>query len=68
MGVIELDGAVYAIGGFNGSARLNTVERYDPRTDRWDTLSQMGAKRSNFGVENIEENIYVAGGFDGSGT
>ena len=31
----ELGGYLYAIGGFNGTERLKSAERYDPKTNQW---------------------------------
>lgn len=33
--VAVLGGALYAVGGSDGQAPLNTVERYDPRANKW---------------------------------
>ncbi len=30
-----LDGYVYAVGGWDGRSRLDSVERYDPGTNTW---------------------------------
>ncbi|EFJ25220.1 hypothetical protein SELMODRAFT_99520 [Selaginella moellendorffii] len=34
-----LNGRLYALGGFDGSVFLSTVEAFDPRADRWETVS-----------------------------
>ena len=34
LGGAALEGALYAVGGHDGAAYLDTVERLDPRTDR----------------------------------
>lgn len=56
---------LYAIGGFNGAARLNTGEKYDPITNNWSSIKEMSTPRSNFGIEVIDDMIFVIGGFDG---
>lgn len=33
--VVELNGLIYALGGFDGKNRLNSAERYDPVTNQW---------------------------------
>lgn len=38
VGVAILDGKLYAIGGFDGTVRLNDVEKYDPTTNRYINL------------------------------
>jgi hypothetical protein len=41
LGVVAVDGQIYAIGGFTQSGYLGTNERYDPVTDTWTTLTSM---------------------------
>ena len=38
-------GSVYAMGGYDGSQRLDLVEKYDPATDQWSTVTCMGVRR-----------------------
>ena len=45
-----LDGRLYAVGGHNGTERLNSVERYDPATDTWEAVAPMGTVRNALGV------------------
>ena len=40
---------LYAIGGFDGCDRLNTVEVYNPDNDEWTTAEPMKTKRSGAG-------------------
>ena len=37
---------LYAIGGYNGQERLNTVEVFDAVTKRWSKVAAMNCKRS----------------------
>lgn len=57
---------VYAIGGFNGSLRVRTVDVYEPATDTWASCRSMEARRSTLGVAVLKGMIYAVGGFDGS--
>ena len=57
---------MYAVGGFNGSLRVRTVEVYDPQKDAWTTCPSMEARRSTLGVAVLNGCIYAVGGFDGS--
>lgn len=34
-GVATSNGRIYCVGGFDGVHFLKTVEKYNPRTDRW---------------------------------
>lgn len=56
---------IYAIGGFNGTIRLDSGERYDPITTNWFPIKPMNTSRSNFGIEIVDDMIFVFGGFDG---
>ena len=58
-----VDGKIYAIGGSQGqNTSLATVERYDPVTDTWDTLSNMPFSISWFAGAVVDTLIYVIGG------
>ena len=59
-------GRVYAVGGFNGSLRVRTVDMYDPTADAWTSIASMDARRSTLGVAVLSDMIYAVGGFDGS--
>lgn len=41
---------LYAVGGFDGNHRLDSVERYDPERDRWETIASMNQRRSGQGA------------------
>ena len=59
-------GRVYAVGGFNGSLRVRTVDMYDPTSDTWSSIASMEARRSTLGVAVFNDMIFAVGGFDGS--
>lgn len=59
-------GCVYAVGGFNGSLRVRTVDCYDPMMDRWTSVSSMQDRRSTLGASVLNGLLYAVGGFDGS--
>eukprot|EP00808_Paulinella_micropora_P011594 g35494.t1 len=42
---VVLDGLLYAIGGFNGSEALDTVERYDATSNSWELVAPLQSKR-----------------------
>jgi len=68
--VVALDGCLYAIGGrnnlFNPESRLalDSVEKYDPRENRWTWVAPMNTKRTFFGGAVLKNKIYVAGGIN----
>lgn len=65
-GVVYMSGCVYAVGGFNGSLRVRTVDCYDPVMDRWTSVSSMQDRRSTLGAAVLNGLLYAVGGFDGS--
>lgn len=65
-GLAVLEDKVYAVGGFNGSLRVRTVDVYDPIADSWTTCCSMEARRSTLGVAVLNGCIFAIGGFDGS--
>lgn len=65
-GVAVIGGLVYAVGGFNGSLRVRTVDVYEPLKDAWSSIASMEARRSTLGAAVLNGYIYAVGGFDGS--
>ncbi len=45
--VVVFDGFLYAVGGNDGSTSLSSVERYSPRTNKWEMVSPMTMRRSS---------------------
>lgn len=66
LGVVYVSGCVYAVGGFNGSLRVRTVDCYDPMMDHWTSVSSMQDRRSTLGAAVLNGLLYAVGGFDGS--
>lgn len=48
--VTALGHNLVALGGINGPAYLKTVERYDPRADKWEVIADMEVCRAAAGV------------------
>ena len=42
-----MNGALYALGGYDGHNRLNTTERYQPRNNQWSLAQPMIQQRSD---------------------
>ncbi|QUI25464.1 hypothetical protein HZI73_25595 [Vallitalea pronyensis] len=61
LGVAEVDGKIYAIGGYNNS-ELNVVEAYDIATDTWITKASMPTARWSLDVAEVNGKIYAIGG------
>lgn len=53
-------------GGHDGSSYLNSVERYDPKTNEWSSnVAPTSSCRTSVGVGVLEGCIYAVGGQDG---
>lgn len=44
---------------------MSSCEMYNPEIFYWSPIAEMNSPRSNFGIEVIDDAIYVTGGFDG---
>jgi N-acetylneuraminic acid mutarotase len=66
--LVNLDGALYALGGFNAfDGFLGVVERYDPSRNAWERLDWAIAPRTWAAGLADGAGIVLIGGFDGSG-
>ncbi|XP_022106142.1 kelch-like protein 18 isoform X1 [Acanthaster planci] len=65
VGVTVLANRLYAIGGYDGQARLNTVEVFDPCSSEWWDVAPMNSRRSALGVAALDGRVYACGGYDG---
>ncbi|XGW03609.1 hypothetical protein V3C99_015078 [Haemonchus contortus] len=69
-----LDGLIYVCGGFDvrglhqrrRNDRLRCVERYDPKTNKWEKISSMIQMRSDAAAVGAGGKLYVSGGFNGT--
>ena len=61
-GLVSVGSYLYAIGGYNDTSWLRSVERFDPLTNRWTMLTPMSTARSAFGATVWNGRIYVTGG------
>lgn len=60
-------GNVFVLGGFSGKQRLNSVEKYLVKEDKWVQVAPMKDKRHYLSACSInDEFIYAFGGFFGS--
>ncbi|XP_054158203.1 uncharacterized protein LOC128956511 [Oppia nitens] len=60
--LVANDGFIYAIGGHNGKEYLNTMERYDIKTQQWQPMGNMRYARAYFGSALFMGKLYVCGG------
>ncbi|KAM7274499.1 hypothetical protein ACFE04_016365 [Oxalis oulophora] len=65
-GVAEINGSLYAVGGYNGKDYLKSVERLDPREHSWARIQDMNSRRGCHALVSHNEKLYAMGGFDGT--
>lgn len=65
VGVVVLDGLLYAVGGSYSTQHHKSVERYDPGEDCWTTVAPMSCARIGVGVAVVRRILYAVGGYDG---
>ena len=56
---------IYVCGGFDGSVRHTSMERYDPTIDQWTMLTSMSTGREGAGLVVANDMLYCIGGYDG---
>ena len=61
VGDCRCQGYLYAIGGNNGTASLDTCERYDPHLNKWTAVEPMKKRRAGAGVAELHGYLYVVG-------
>jgi len=60
-------GFLYVIGGDNSAGVLSDLQRYDPVTDTWTTLTSMPTPRAGAAAAVIDDGIFVIGGRQSTG-
>lgn len=58
---------IYVSGGFDGSRRHTSMERYDPNIDQWSMLGDMQTAREGAGLVVASGVIYCLGAQLGQG-
>ena len=61
VGVASLEQSVYAVGGYDSTYQLPTVERYDIQTNQWEFVAKMSRPRSALNIAVISGKIYALG-------
>ena len=56
-----LDGYVYAIGGWEGTVRLDSIERYNPVSNTWTFVAPMKMAVTSPAVVSYDGMLYVTG-------
>lgn len=60
-GLAMLDGYMYAVGGWDGSMRLDTVEQYNLYTNAWCLVSNMKMALTSPAVAAVDGCLFVTG-------
>jgi N-acetylneuraminic acid mutarotase len=64
--VAEVNGRIFVIGGFGpDSEAVDTVEVYDPTSDRWETRTPLPAPTHHAAAAAIDGRLFVVGGYSG---
>nr|CAB3460348.1 unnamed protein product [Digitaria exilis] len=61
----ELNGIIYAAGGYDGSTYSGSAERYDQREGVWVRLPSMNTRRGCHNLTVLGESLYAIGGYNG---
>lgn len=61
LGMATLDGYIYAIGGYDGTSKLCSVERYCPQTNRWTYVSPLSQSVAKIVATSLNGFLYAAG-------
>ncbi|XP_042299795.1 kelch-like protein 12 isoform X2 [Sceloporus undulatus] len=65
VGVAFLNDHIYAVGGYDGTECLSSVEAYNIRTDSWTTVTSMTTPRCHVGVTVLKGRLYAIAGYGG---
>ena len=64
-GLVELNGVLYVIGGYDGAHYFNNVTTFNPATKTWKTVAPMYFQRCYVATTALDEHVYACGGYDG---
>jgi len=62
LGLALLDGSIYAVGGWEGSHRLDSVERFNQSTNSWSMIAGLKMAVTSPAVVALDGLLYVTGG------
>ena len=62
LAVVEFEGKLFAIGGYDGNGNSAAVEVYDPANNSWSTRSPLPTPRDHLAVAAVGQKIYAIGG------
>ena len=59
VGCAVVNRLLYAVGGYDGNNRLDSVECFHPENDEWTIVAPMNARRSGAGLYNFPSYLRV---------
>ena len=61
------DDKIYVVGGYGGGDNncLDTAERFDPATKKWEQIANLNEGRRALSVVALPDGIYAIGGYSG---
>ncbi|CAF1684697.1 unnamed protein product, partial [Adineta ricciae] len=62
LGLVLIDGYIYACGGSNGDVRLNTIERYSIAENKWTSIGTMQVGMTSPACCTLDGYLYIIGG------
>lgn len=62
LAVAELNGILYAVGGYDGNANTAAVEAYDPAHDSWTVRAPLPTSRDHLAAASVNGTLYAMGG------
>ena len=65
VGVAVVGELLFAIGGFDDSSPLDSVEKYDPKTNQWTYIANMTTCRGGVGAGAMGGRLWAVGGHNG---
>lgn len=62
LAVVECQGRLLAMGGYDGTGNSSAVELYDPATDAWTTKAPLPTPRDHLAAVTVGSRVYAIGG------
>lgn len=53
-------------GGFDDNSPLSSVERFDPRSNKWEYVAELTTPRGGVGIATLMGRIFAVGGHNGN--
>ncbi|KAI1295604.1 Kelch-like protein 10 [Halotydeus destructor] len=64
-GMVNFNGSIYIVGGFDGRNHFSSVSAFDPSTKKWTIRANMNQARCYVSVAALDGHVFAIGGYDG---